>query len=336
MPRLTCAPDKFRGTANASEICATVAEVAVELGWQCDSAPMADGGEGTLDVLDGVRRTVRVTGPLGEPVDAQWVKAGDVALIEMAQASGLSLAGGEQANDAVAASTRGTGELIAAALKSGVDTIVVGVGGSATTDGGLGCVEVIRGLPRLGSVDLYVATDVDVTFVEAATRFAAQKGASPSQVSFLQRRLEQLAKQYEAENGRDISQLPGSGAAGGLAGGLAALGAEIVRGFDYLADLVGLDERIARSQLVITGEGHFDDQSFNGKVVGGVIDLATSQGVDVLAIVGGWDESVRHSVPNGVNMVSLIEHYGSERAMNDTLACIAELTRRHLDDLSRE
>src|SRR5690606_10868874 len=136
--RVLAAPDKFRGTASAPDVAAAVCRAVVAAGGECDEAPMADGGEGTLDALGGPNRTTTVTGPLGDPVDAEWRLDRRSAVIEMARASGLEVVGGPESNDAVAASTFGTGELIAAAVERGAKEVIVGVGGSATTDGGLG------------------------------------------------------------------------------------------------------------------------------------------------------------------------------------------------------
>jgi glycerate kinase len=135
--RVVAAPDKLRGSASAAQVAAAIARVAKAHGWACDSVPMADGGEGTLEALGGPNRTAVVTGPLGDAVDARWRLDGRTAVIEMAEASGLGLVGGADGNDPVAASTAGTGELIVAALDAGADRIIVGVGGSASTDGGL-------------------------------------------------------------------------------------------------------------------------------------------------------------------------------------------------------
>src|SRR3954454_22183543 len=135
---VVAAPDQFRGTATAAEVAAAIGRAATAAGHRCDQAPRADGGEGTLEALGGPNRTTTVTGPLGEPVDAAWRLDRGRAVIEMARASGLELAGGADENDAVAASTTGTGELLAAAIDAGAKRVLVGVGGSATTDGGLG------------------------------------------------------------------------------------------------------------------------------------------------------------------------------------------------------
>ncbi len=181
MPHVVAAPDKFRGTASAEEIAAAVGAAATTAGWTCDQAPVADGGEGLLDVLrvrGGVIRRTTVTGPLGEPVEAEWLLDGSTAIIEMARASGLLLAGGAEGNRPMTASTYGTGELIAAAMAGGARRIIVGVGGSATTDGGQGALDALAPVNRLVGIELIVACDVTTRFVEAATDFAPQKGAT--------------------------------------------------------------------------------------------------------------------------------------------------------------
>ena len=192
------------------------------------SLPLADGGEGTLDALvaarGGSRRHATVTGPLGDPVDAEWaLLPGGVAVVEMAQASGLALV--PRVRDPLRASTRGTGELIAAAIRAGARRVIVGVGGSATTDGGLAAWR--RWAGRSARSPVSVACDVTTPFLDAATVFAPQKGATVAQVGLLTRRLASLAEQYEQRTGVDVRTLPGAGAAGGLAGGLAAIGAEL-------------------------------------------------------------------------------------------------------------
>ncbi len=314
------APDKFRGTATAAEAAASLAEGCRELGHRADQQPLADGGEGTLEVLGGANRTTTVTGPLGDPLDAAWRFDRRRAVIEMATASGLALVGGAEGNDPVAASTYGTGELIAAALDAGAKRIVVGVGGSATTDGGLGALRAVYPLQRLRGVELEVACDVRIRFTEAARTFAPQKGASPAQVELLERRLERLVQVYADEYGVDVSELPGSGAAGRLAGGLAAVGATLVPGFELISDAVDLDEQVEEADLVITGEGFLDEESFDGKVVGGVVELGRELGTPVVAVVGESFDGAAGKVPT----VSLVERFGRERALGHTLACLQE------------
>lgn len=323
---VVAAPDKFRGTATAAEVAAAMGRAVVAAGGTCDEVPMADGGEGTLDALGGANRSTVVTGPLGEPVEAGWRLARGTAVIEMARASGLLLAGGADENDPMEASTFGTGEVIRAALEAGAKRIIIGVGGSATTDGGLGALEAFSSVQRLRGVELVVACDVRCHFVDAADLFAPQKGASPAQVKLLHRRLDQLAQSYLEKYGVDVRSLEGSGAAGGLAGGLAAVGATLMSGFDVVADEVGLFERLERADLALTGEGFLDAESFDGKVVGGVADLAAACGIDVVAIAG----EVFDEVGNRITARSLVEWFGRDRSMHDTLTCVEELVTEEL------
>jgi glycerate 2-kinase len=326
--RLVAAPDKLRGTARAPDVARAMSRAAGQAGWDCVEHPLADGGEGMLDVFGGANRSTVVTGPLGDPVHAGWRLDARRAVVEMAQASGLELAGGPDGNDPVAASTAGTGELVTAAMELGARRILVGCGGSATTDGGLGAVRALYPLHRLGSVELVVLCDVQTTFVEAAEVFAHQKGASAAQVELLRRRLERLADVYLDDHGVDVRSIEGSGAAGGLAGGLAAIGATLVRGFDAIADETGLDEVIAGADLVITAEGFLDEQSFHGKVVGGVAEQARAAQVPCVAIVGevlpelGGQGS---GMPSSLEVVSLVERFGRQQAEHETLWCIEQV-----------
>jgi glycerate 2-kinase len=317
--RALAAPDKFRGTLTAREAAAAIAAGAVRAGWDALELPLADGGEGTLDVLGGGNRAAVVTGPLGEPVEAAWrLEADGTALIEAAQACGLTLAGGAVGNDPLRATSRGVGELIAAAIAAGAARVVVAVGGVASTDGGAGAVEALSHVLPLG-VPLEVACDVEARFLDAADVFAPQKGATPEQVAFLRERLAAL----------DVPDLPGSGAAGGLAGGLAAVGATLVRGFDLVADRLGLDARLAESDLVVTGEGLLDATSLTGKVVGGVLARASRAGVPTLVVAG---EAVTESPVRSVSLVALC---GRRRAFAGAAACLAEAVEKELTDLSR-
>ena len=319
---MLAAPDKFRGTASAGEVADAVAEAVAEASASasCDSAPMADGGEGTLDALGGANRSSVVTGPLGEPVTAPWRLSRGVAVIEMALASGLALVGGAPGNDPINATTSGTGELIAEAVAAGAGRVLVALGGSATTDGGLGAVRALPSEARMRGVEVVVACDVRTAFLDAAAVFGPQKGASPSQVELLRRRLELLAQVYWRDYGVDVAGLGGSGAAGGLAGGLAARGARLVDGFDLVAEEIDLRDRVARSDLVVTGEGRFDATTLEGKVVGGVARLAADAGVLALAVVGSADPRV--SPPEGLQVADLTLLFGSDRARADIRGCV--------------
>ncbi len=329
---VVAAPDKFRGTASAAEVAAAIVRAVKAAGGTCDAAPVADGGEGTLEALGGTRRVTTVRGPLGDAVKAEWRMQSDgTAVVEMARASGLTLAGGPEGNDPLRASTTGTGELIAAALDAGARRVVVGAGGSATTDGGLAALTALNPRRRLhAGIELLVACDTETLFVDAAQVFAPQKGATPAQVALLRRRMERLVEIYVRDYGIDVTELTGSGAAGGLAGGLAAAGALLVPGFDLVAEALSLAERIAGADLVVTGEGTLDAESFEGKAVGGVVDLAVAAGVGVLVVAGDVLAGELPPLPASVTVVSLIARFGRERALADAAGCVEEVVGTHL------
>jgi glycerate 2-kinase len=324
--RVLAAADKFKGTASAAQICAAIGHACWALNIDCTEIPMADGGEGTLDVLGGPNRTTLVTGPLGQPVEAAWRLHRGVAVIEMARASGLTLAGGPTKNDPLNATTQGVGELIDTALNAGAKKIIVCLGGSATTDGGLGALKAIGTPARLLAVEFLVACDVDTLFTDAAKVFAPQKGATPAQVGMLTGRLEQLAQRYERDYGINVARIPGSGAAGGLAGGLAALGAKLIPGFDIVAEENGFDEAVKEHDLVITGEGLLDDTSFDGKVVGSVLDYAQDAKKRTLAIVGDIDEAMDSSLRAEIETISITEMFGADMALQQVLRCVEDAT----------
>lgn len=311
------APDKFRGTATADEVAEALARGARAANFEVATVPLADGGEGTLDALGGVNRSSSVSGPLGHPVEASWrLDSAGTAIIEAARVSGLALVGGAAHNDPIRANTRGTGTLINEALSNGAKKIIVTVGGSATTDGGRGAVDVID-LRRLSGAELIVATDVRALFLDAAKVFGPQKGASADQVNELTKRLEQEARYYLQRFGIDVRRVVGSGAAGGLAGGLCAIGARIVDGFALVAAHVGLVDQLKASDIVLTGEGCVDQSSLDGKVVGGVLALAQELGVRAGIVAGRID----YPVP-GIPTISLVEAFGEKQAFTDTLGSI--------------
>ncbi|MEO0492265.1 MAG: glycerate kinase [Actinomycetota bacterium] len=320
--RLLACADKFRGTLTAPGFGAAVAAGAT--GHDVVIQPLADGGEGTLDAFGGANRHTVVTGPLGEPVEAAWRLSGGRAVIEMAQASGLLLAGGAEANDPLEATTAGTGELIAKAVEAGVDEIIVGLGGSATTDGGLGALRALPAPSRLRGVDLVVACDVETRFTDAARVFGPQKGASPAQVRLLSARLERLVDVYRGEHGVDVEGVVGGGAAGGLAGGLVAAGARLESGAALIADAVDLYDEIEDADLVVTGEGKVDSTSFDGKVVGAVIELATAAERAVVVIGGRVDDEARRRLDDlDVAWIDLVDTYGETAAVATTADVVA-------------
>jgi glycerate 2-kinase len=283
------APDKFKGTFRATEVAAAIGRGLQAAGRPVDLCPVADGGEGTMDALaaglGAERRRAEVTDPLGRPIEAEFGLAGDVALVDMAAASGLSLIP-EAERDAVAASTAGTGELIAAAIEAGARTVYLGVGGSATTDGGAGAVRAIKRAGGLEGARLIVLCDVRTPFEDAAKVYGPQKGADPDAVKRLTARLHATARRLE----RDPRGVPMTGAAGGLSGGLwGAFGAELVPGAAFVLDEVGFDARMRSSRAVVTGEGKLDMQSLVGKVVSEVATRARQSGVPCHAIVGTRD-----------------------------------------------
>jgi glycerate 2-kinase len=278
------APDSFKGTFSAAEVAEAIADGLRDAGREARQLPVADGGEGTMGVLvsalGGEVRPATASDPLGRPVEASFALLPDgSAVVEMAQASGLGLVA-EGERDAWAASTRGTGELIAAAAEAGASAIVVTVGGSATTDGGAGALEALKDV-SLPAID--VVCDVRVPFEDAPRIFAPQKGADQAMVKRLEQRLDELAATFP----RDPRGEPMTGCAGGLSGGLwAALGAQLVAGAPYVLDAIGFDALMRESAFVVTGEGSLDEQTLEGKIVGEVATRCRQGGVTCHAIVG--------------------------------------------------
>jgi glycerate kinase len=266
------APDSFKGTLNAKQVAAAIGRGVESAGGAADLCPAADGGEGTaevlVDALGGDWRTASVHDPLGRPIEARYalVREGQTAVVDVAAASGLSLVP-EGDLDAEGASSAGTGELIAAAIEEGAERILVGAGGSATTDGGDGAIKALEASGGLHGARLEVLCDTTVAFEDAAAVFAAQKGAAAEAVERLTDRLVALAGALPRDpRGRTMS-----GAAGGLAGGLwAAFDAHLIPGAATVLGIIGFDERLAKADGAITGEGRLDAQSFEGKLVGQV------------------------------------------------------------------
>ncbi len=281
------APDSFKGTYTARAVAAAIAAGLRDGGVDAVELPVADGGEGTMDALlatlEGELHTTEVSDPLGNPVRAAFALLGDgsSAFVECAQASGLGLVP-EDMRDPVTASTRGTGELMAAACEAGATTVIVGVGGSATTDGGAGAVSALADAGLRPRIE--VVCDVRTPFEDAARVFGPQKGATPDQVAELQARLAELAEAAP----KDPRGVAMTGAAGGLSGGLwAHLGAKLVPGAPYVLDRLGFDDALRTAAFVVTGEGRLDRQTLAGKIVGEVATRARQSGVRCHAVTGG-------------------------------------------------
>jgi glycerate 2-kinase len=280
------APDSFKGTFSAHEVAAAIATGLREAGRAAEELPVADGGEGTMEVLlaalGGERRTVEASDPIGRPVQASFalIDDGRTGIVETAQASGLDLVE-EDERDAWSASTRGTGELIVAAVDAGAERVIVTVGGSAATDGGAGALEALADAGV--QVELDVLCDVRTPFEQAARVFAPQKGADATVVKRLEGRLDTLASTFR----RDPRGQPMTGAAGGLSGGLwGRHNARLRPGASYVLDAIGFDERMRAAAFVVTGEGRLDEQTLEGKIVGEVATRCRQKGVTCHAIVG--------------------------------------------------
>jgi glycerate kinase len=339
--RVVVAPDKFKGSLSAADVAAALAAGVRDVlpDAECVLVPMADGGDGTIEAFlagGAQARRLTVSGPLGAPVEATYARDGELAVIEMAAASGLALPG---PRDARRATTRGTGELLRDALDGGATRIVLGIGGSATTDGGAGALaalgarflnasgaelaptpEALAQLdrvdlsgfePRLRAVDLAIACDVDNPLLGphgAAAVYGPQKGAGADDVAFLDGVLARLADALAAATGRDLRALPGAGAAGGLGWALATVcGARLERGVVLVAAARGLADALLRADLCLTGEGRIDEQTLHGKVVDGVADLARAAGAPVIAFGGSVDTSVEPALRmHGVACVPIV------------------------------
>lgn len=342
------APDCFGDSLTAVQ-----AAEAIAAGWgraragdTVTLAPQSDGGPGFVEVLAsrlGGLQTTRVSGPLDEAVTAHWVLDGETAYLECAQACGLTLLGGPPTvRTALAAHSGGVGELIAAALDAGARRIAVGLGGSSCTDGGRGLVEALASGDRrsglasareqLAGVDLIAASDVEHPLLGpmgAAAVFGPQKGADPETVQVLERRLTEWA----AELGPGIADQPGAGAAGGIGAALLALGGRRESGAAVIAEHTHLADDIAAADLVITGEGRFDDQSLHGKVVSALAAGARHRGTPVLVLAGQVTLGPDALAAAGITAAhSITEYAGSvQRAIDDAanqLTGLAERTAR--------
>ncbi|MFE0509844.1 glycerate kinase [Streptomyces sp. NPDC058964] len=355
--RVLIAADKFKGSLTAVQVAERVTaglrRVVPDL--EVESLPVADGGDGTVAAAVAAgfeRRELRVAGPLGQDVTAAFALRGDTAVVEMAEASGLQrLPAGVFAP--LTASTYGSGELLLAALDAGARTIVFGVGGSATTDGGAGMLSALgacfldaagepvppggggladlaradlSGLdPRLASVDLVLASDVDNPLTGpkgAPAVYGPQKGASPDEVAVLDAALAHFAKVVEAAVGpraAEYAASPGAGAAGGIGYGALLLGARFRPGIEVMLDVLGFAPALERASLVITGEGSLDEQTLHGKAPAGVAAAARAAGRDVVAVCGRLALS-----PAALQGAGIAAAYPLTSVEPDVARCIAD------------
>ena len=291
--KVVVAPDSFKECLVAGEVASAIAEglYSVIPDAEVKLIPLSDGGEGMAGILTeslgGELVPVKVTGPVGETVEARFGRVGRTAILDVASACGLNLVPKERRNPLIATSV-GVGELIVAAIQSGCKELLIGLGGSATCDGGEGMISV-PGLRNIASgVKIKALCDVDNPFLGpdgAARVFGPQKGADPQMVEMLEKRMELQAERILSQTGVEVSMIPGAGAAGGLGGALHAyLGAELVPGIETVLDVIGFDREIVDADLIITGEGTSDLQTLSGKVPMGV--LRRSMGIPVYLLSG--------------------------------------------------
>jgi glycerate kinase len=345
--RVLICPDKFAGTLSAPEVATAVAE-----GWHASAPadelvtrPLADGGPGFLDVLaaalGGRRLPVQTVDPLGRPAAGDVLVVEQTAYVESAQACGLHLLT-EQERDPKITTSYGLGLLVAAAVETGVRRVVIGLGGSATNDGGAGMltalgatpvdaagyalpyggaalagVAALGGTPRLRGVDLVAATDVDsplTGLLGASNVYGPQKGATQEDILLLDAALERFAEVLKRDLPScpsDVASLPGAGAAGGLGGAILACGGRCESGIALVTGLIGLDAALDAADLVVTGEGSFDHQSLHGKVVAGVAGAARARGVPCVVVAGRVTTGRREAAAAGVTEShSLVDHFG--------------------------
>ncbi len=354
MLRILIAPDCYGDSLTAVQAAEAIAD-----GWrrsrpgdELTFAPQSDGGPGFVDVLAnrfGHVHRARVAGPLSAEVTADWVldpAPPGTAYIECAQACGLALLGEPPSvRTALAAHSSGVGQLIAAAVEAGAGRIVVGLGGSACTDGGRGIVDVLAadvggttsaaleaGRELLAQVELIAASDVEHPLLGpmgAARVFGPQKGADPDTVLVLERRLADWAAELDAAAGRPVSVEPGAGAAGGIGAALLALGGKRESGAAIIAEHTRLADDVAAADLVITGEGRFDDQSLHGKVVSALAEGARLHDIPVLVLAGQvtLDEAALRKAGIAAAF-SITDHAGSVRlAIDDAANQLAGLAR---------
>ena len=322
MRKIVIACDSYKGCLSSSDVANAAAHGVAEVYPDCEviKLAVADGGEGTVealvDTLGGHLEWAEVSDPLGRPVKAAYGVAGDLAIIESAAACGLTLLTKEERNPLVT-STKGLGELIMAAIDKGCRKFLIGLGGSATNDGGMGMIRAEGFLEKTNGMKFTVACDVDTPYIgeHGASRvFGPQKGASEQDVEILEERLGGYALTILKETGVDVRDMAGAGAAGGLGGAFRAyLGAELKRGVDLVLDQIDFDSKIRGADLVITGEGCSDYQTLKGKTASGVLERAKRQGIPV-ALVSGAVRDEQMLRDGGFGIIEAVSPLSMSRA----------------------
>ena len=361
--------DSFKGTLSSMEICEIARQSVPRFFPDCEvvTVPVADGGEGTVEcfveAIQAQPVTVEVSGPYGEPVQAVYGRIGSRAVVEMASAAGLPMVG--ERRDPEATTTYGVGQIIRHAVEQGCDQILLGLGGSATNDGGCGCAAALgarfcdeRGEPfvptggtldkicridltelkqLLGQVRITAMCDVENPLygpTGAAHIFGPQKGADEATVERLDRGLRALDAAFQREMGLSLAQMPGAGAAGGMgAGCVAFLGAELKSGIEAVLDMVEFDRMLEGADLVLTGEGRIDSQSVHGKVISGIARRTKPRGVPLVAVVGGIAKGAEEAYDLGVTAM-----FGIDReavAFSEYAHRSRENYQRTLEDILR-
>jgi glycerate kinase len=349
--KFVLAPDKYKGSLSGKEFCTAVESGIRKVFPNCEivKRPLADGGDGTIDVvahyLNASQEAVQVKDPLFRDIEAHYLLSDDkkTAFIEMSEASGYKLLNKSEM-DCMQTTTLGTGQLISDALEKGAEHIVLGIGGSATNDGGMGMavalgytfmdangnelepigknlervatIDTEHVHPKLKSADVKVACDVTNPFYGeqgAAKVYGPQKGASAHDVEALDRGLQQFAKVLKATFGMDVQQIPGAGAAGGVGGGAVVfLEAELTSGVDLVMELAEFDSVLKNADWVITGEGQLDGQTFSGKTINGVVKAAQRHYVPIAAFCGSIDVTIAQMQQMGLDYaVSILNQIGN-------------------------
>ena len=371
--KILISPDKFKGSLSAVEVAEAIEQGIRRVipGAEIIKFPLADGGDGTVSLLTrhfkGRFIQINVHGPLFNNIEAEYgfVESIKTAFIEMSSASGLSLLV-EKHHNPLLTTTLGTGEMIADAVRKGAKRIILGIGGSATNDAGIGMacalgyrffdingkeldplgenLQLIRSIDdsellfKPSEINVLVACDVDNPLYGkkgAAYVYGPQKGATPEMVVKLDKGLKNFARIVMAKYGKDVNHMPGSGAAGGLgAGSVAFIDASLRPGIDLCMEITGFEKQLSSADLIITGEGKLDNQTFHGKVIDGVTRLAGKNNIPVLAICGDIKVNSRELKKHGIlRSASLVNHFGSvDYAIKNAGIGITEVSRILLED----